>query len=509
MAKLSFDPNLSPLPEARELWNLGRRDESLALFRTAHKEQKNNISAILDAARALGSSYQIKDAERTLNKLRPHAKKIPVLNLMMGQVYREIRRPDKALEYFNKAIQVIPDSVDALVEAAQLLERSGRPEVALKRIHKALSIQPDSHLLQIFHARLLAQTSQQEEAIKLYESLLSLPNLTQGLRCRALHELARLLEPNNPAEAVQLIQEAHSRRIDSSSPLLGRGETSTQQALKLGNEVPKGFYKELRDQIPSSKQKKIIFQIGFARSGTTLLEKLLTQSGDIKDAEELDLFGLYIHPIATGTLKSYLRNDEESELAVQFLRQRYCSGMEEYLNASIDQHWILDKNPSNTVICSSLARIFPEAKFLVMLRDPRDTLLSTFFQYLPLNPESVSFIQWETLIQRYCDTMQAWIQLRDNLPADSWLECRYESLTANPAEELSRVYQWLGMPGTPDSQFSPSIQKFVSSPSYSEVAQPVHGKRIGRWRDPAYAKLFDAETQERLAPIMQQLQYEW
>ena len=62
------------------------------------------------------------------------------------------------------------------------------------------------------------------------------------------------------------------------------------------------------------------------------------------------------------------------------------------------------------------------------MRDPRDVIVSCYFQYLPPNPTSVSYLTWESTARRYAVDMGTWLRLRERLDASSWLEVRYEDV---------------------------------------------------------------------------------
>jgi hypothetical protein len=66
---------------------------------------------------------------------------------------------------------------------------------------------------------------------------------------------------------------------------------------------------------------------------------------------------------------------------------------------------LIDKNPSLTMFPPIAARIFPEMKFLVMLRDPRDVCLICFMQPLPINPITSAYLRIEDTIDEYAAVM--------------------------------------------------------------------------------------------------------
>src|SRR5690348_13507306 len=103
------------------------------------------------------------------------------------------------------------------------------------------------------------------------------------------------------------------------------------------------------------------------------------------------------------------------------LRTRYLDCMEAALNEPIGNRVHLDKNPTLTVVLCGLLRLFPEAKVLIALRDPRDVVVSCFMQYLPLNANSIYFLDLKRAAQRYANDIGLWLKLRDKI-ASPWLE---------------------------------------------------------------------------------------
>ena len=107
-------------------------------------------------------------------------------------------------------------------------------------------------------------------------------------------------------------------------------------------------------------------------------------------------------------------------------------------------------------------------------------MISSYFLFLPANPASVQFLDWETTARHYADFMQVWLKMRDVLPADGWLECRYEDMVANPEGETARVAAFLGVAGRETEPGRPSAT--VHSPNYATATQPVHSKSVARWQ---------------------------
>jgi hypothetical protein len=130
-------------------------------------------------------------------------------------------------------------------------------------------------------------------------------------------------------------------------------------------------------------------------------------------------------------------------------------------------------------------RLFPETQFLIALRDPRDVIVSCYFQYLPLNPTSVSYLTWESTTHRYALDMGVWLRLRGMLDAESWLEVRYEDLVRDLPAVTRHTLAFLKLPWeeTVLNYREHLAKKTVHSPTYLDVAKPLYGRPIGRWKN--------------------------
>jgi hypothetical protein len=91
-------------------------------------------------------------------------------------------------------------------------------------------------------------------------------------------------------------------------------------------------------------------------------------------------------------------------------------------------------------------RLFPDAKVLIALRDPRDIVISCFMQYLPLNPNSVCFLTLEAYRPPLRRGPRGLAQA-PRIIASPWLEVRYEDTVANLEHEARRALEFLGWPG--------------------------------------------------------------
>jgi hypothetical protein len=165
-------------------------------------------------------------------------------------------------------------------------------------------------------------------------------------------------------------------------------------------------------------------------------------------------------------------------------RRRYLRTMEWMLGEPIGQRLHLDKNPAYNLMIPVFLRLFPEARLLIALRDPRDVIVSCYLRYLPLNPVSVRFLTIERTAERYALDMLGWLKFRDMIAA-SWCEIRYEDAVADLEKQVHRALETLGLQWDDRvlSYHDRLRDKPVNSPSYEAVAQPLTTRRVARWRN--------------------------
>ena len=249
---------------------------------------------------------------------------------------------------------------------------------------------------------------------------------------------------------------------------------------------------------------------GHPRSGTTLLEQVLDSHPDAVSAEETHILHdeAYL-PLSRGfpqsaSILEVLDSAPPSVLRTS--RENYFRFTELFIGKAIGGRVLIDKNPALNVLIPAVVRLFPEAKFLIALRDPRDVCLSCFMQPLVLNPVSSAYLTLEGTVNQYVCVMGFWRSLLPKLPNPS-IEIRYEDLVSDLEKESRRVLEFLGV------TWDPTVLRFheharkkpVRSPSYVDVVNPVYQRAVGRWRN--YEPYLEPYL-KKLGPFLQALGYE-
>jgi hypothetical protein len=180
--------------------------------------------------------------------------------------------------------------------------------------------------------------------------------------------------------------------------------------------------------------------------------------------------------------------------------------MELSLGQPIGSRLLLDKNPTRNFLIPAFLRVFPEIKFIVALRDPRDVVLSCFMQPLPFDPFTESGLSLEKTAEDYVFTMSLWRTFAPLMPAP-YLQVRYEDMVDDLESVARKTLNFLGVAW--DNRvlgFSEHAQKkLVRSPTYADVTQPVYKRARGRWHN--YKKYLEPYL-DKLEPFAKAFGYE-
>ena len=184
-------------------------------------------------------------------------------------------------------------------------------------------------------------------------------------------------------------------------------------------------------------------------------------------------------------------------------QQRYLKSLLRENAARPEAEVLLDKNPSPTASLHLWLRLFPDLKVLIALRDPRDVIVSCFFQKQILNATNANFLSLERTARHFADLMDVWLRLRE-LGGFDWLESRYENVVSHLESEGRRVTEFLGLTWheRQANYQRTARKKFVFAPTYNDVTRPVHSRAVGRWQH--YAEAL-APIEQRLGPIAARL----
>jgi tetratricopeptide (TPR) repeat protein len=402
---------------------------------------------------------------------------------------------DESLKWAKRAVKMGPHGAKTYSLMANCYEKLHRIDEALEANRRAQMADPQNKYLKLLEAKLIARNGDDERARDILQKVVQAPGWRPERKTKVFSELGRILDKLKSYD--QAYDAFEQSGLEASrSPKAQRFNPGKRPAFinafvegLTEDRLKKWKPEDLNDDswIPA-------FLVGFPRSGTTMTEQILAAHSSIRTSDErpyLD-YVLFEWAKALGA-KSDLKvsKPDFGQMADQLdaemilkLRALYREKVEADQDTPIGSKIVIDKLPLNIMNIGLINLIFPEAKIIVALRDPRDCTLSCFMQDFELNSAMIHFLSLDRAVRFYTQVMGLWLHFRE-IVSLSHISVRYEDTVQNLEFEAKRLIDHLGLDWEPGIlQFHQRAkERVISTPSYVAVTEAVHTRAIGRWKN--------------------------
>lgn len=398
----------------------------------------------------------------------------------LASLYQAQRKFTKAKRLYREVIRQQPESVEALANLSSILEKAHQLEEARAFASQALEINPNHLVARLTLADIAARDGDFEEVLRILLPLLRIPQFSPVNRAVIEGKCAFAYEKSGDYQsAFSYFREANQVIYQHHEPVMRKPDMMySPEAVKRIEETIRDFnFSQASEEIRSP-----VFLIGFPRSGTTLLDQVLSSHSQITVLEEKpNLFEAFTKYPASEEGLTALKNISEPE--VKKLRRYYWANVNRELGTTKPADVIVDKLPLNAVALLHINRIFPSARIITALRDPRDCVFSCYQQRFGMNPAMFQLLDLDTAASYYDQVMRVITGVHD-AGVFAMHFVRYEQVVENFASEVNALIEFLGLPWE-DTLFDyRAIAKTrdINTPSASQVIQPLYTTSIGKWK---------------------------
>ncbi len=416
-------------------------------------------------------------------------------------------RHAEAIEACREALARFPNALDIRARLASVLEQKSLLEEARAEAEAVLQAQPGNDGAEFTLARIEARGGELAAARQRLETLLKRA-LPPARRSGVAGELAGILDRlGEPEAAFRAAERANEAALEMVPPAL-RGSTALPDRIRRC----RAFFAPERvagwGRAPDDGRDAPLFLVGFPRSGTTLTEQILSASGQVQASDEQPMVSLLLKELfqahGEANYPALLSGLEAGEIAR--LRARYWALAEKMCGPLDPGRRFLDKLPLNIVELGLIHRLFPEARVLVLLRDPRDVCLSCFMNQFVPNEAMIHFTDLARTGSLYAAVMGLWLYYREVLPLD-FHELRYEDLVEDFETRARGALEFFGLQWTDEVlDFHRHVGKRdVRTPSYRAIASGINRNAVARWT--RYRAQLEPILPE-LAPFVEAFGYE-
>jgi tetratricopeptide (TPR) repeat protein len=474
-----------------------------------------NLSAL-----RLENEGRLPEALLRLHRARQLAPRdVGTLNAL-GLCLHRLERPLEALEAFDALIAVDPTLAFAHANHGAALQATGRLDRAEESYRRALGLSPDHVVALTGLASIASRKGAHEEAAALAGAVVrQQPNLPDASMSLARAEIASgestaaetrmhnlLVDPRisqiEAADAWNLLGDILDARgavaeafdaYETCNAILGRAYAE-RYATSLGaTDFARGmtrYFQRARAadwarRTPAAANpygpRSHVFLVGFPRSGTTLLEVALAGSPDVVTLEEQEAL--------SAGVRRYLRDPQDldalaaaSEADLDEMRTAYWRAVRE-AGCEVAGKVFIDRYPLNTLKLPLIARLFPDAKILFAVRDPRDVVWSCYRRRFQMSAPMYQFLTLPGAAAFY-DAAMAFKAQFDTVAELDQCAVYHEALLADFEGEVKAICGFIGLEWRDAMRdvATRTSDRAIATPSTAQLARGLNSDGVGQWR---------------------------
>ncbi len=420
-----------------------------------------------------------------LNKFETHREK-NYLYYLKGCFFEEDLNFKLAIKSFNHSIKCDPNHINSYLKLFNLFESTNdikNLDITLKQAFKNIEIQNHKILfyyksIYLFRTKKYSLSNEvisnqnlidyfhndKEKLIRIFD----LQSKNNERLCDYNNSFKKIVARNQIIKSLEETKKFNKRTINEIFDKYKKFYTKTNISLICKNEKFKDY-------------NRLVFLVGFPRSGTTLLDSILRTHSKITVLEEQpyllnERHNFFINNNNNLNALLNITNEQKSTI-----RNNYLENINFYNSNNI----FIDKFPLSIIEIGFIRCIFPDAKIILALRHPCDVVLSCFFSLFKTNDAMINFLDWEDTIDFYNNVFDLFYYLERELNFDFY-KIKYENVVNDFKFNISGLLKYIGLKYEEKLiNFNSTAKKRskIFTPSYSQVINPLYKTSIGRWKN--------------------------
>lgn len=473
---------------SRLAYDFKNHQKEVELLTKAFELEPQNLLFLVYLARAYVLTGQHNQSAQLLEKAENFNSHTAETADLMANTYNRLCLYEKATRWFEQLIQLDQKNPAAYFNLASSQKFCGNFSGAKDSYEKAIAINP-SYIKA--HAALtsLGGITIDNNHIKRLEDLL--------LKTTNLDELLTV------AHALSKEYEALNRFSDSFSVLTkakGKKRTAINYQFSLHDHLFSeltNYYNQLDIKATNNEKVTNIFVVGMPRTGTTLVERILSNHQRVATGGELFQFSQAVKMQINDQshhfiLPEYLKKFSQIDLNV--LGSVYRNNTSYLLH---EKSILVDKLPLNALYAGLIMQALPSARVICLDRNPLDTITSNFRQLFSFHDHTFSYSLDLEDCTNYCIAFKKLMTLLQEKFPKQFLLINYENLVSHPDSAVEQLLDFCQLEWDADCTQIEKNSKPVATASAVQVRQPISPKGIGQWQN--YALHLNAVKEKLIA----------
>jgi tetratricopeptide (TPR) repeat protein len=450
----------------------GRAAEAIPILRQALQLKPDDARVHDSLGLACLAAGRVPDALASFEAAAAAQPDVAAFRCHLASALEQVGRDEAAIHAYRWALRLAPDLVEALVGLGRVLQQVGDFDLASPCFERAIALEPRqaAPYLRLVSGRKVSAADR--PLLERMTGLLHEGGLTEQDALNLHYALGKALDDLADYErAMHHFDEANSiavRRLR----LSGRAFDRRQHAVNV-DRIIATFRADFftRHSTLGSSSERPVFILGMIRSGTTLVEQILSSHPRIGAGGELRFWG------EKAPLLSQVAAGRFSRTAARRLADDYEALLRDL---APDASLVTDKMPTNFLLIGLIRLIFPRARIIHCRRNAVDTCLSIYVTpYADMTDFAHDRGNIVAYYRQYERLMTHWRQL---LSPDRFLEIEYERLVAERETVTRQMVAFCGVEWDDRCLRHEHNPRLIRTPSKWQARQPIYTGSVARWR---------------------------
>ena len=455
---------------AETLYYLEKPQEALLAINRAIQLNANDPKAHFVAGNALMSIAERDQAKKAFQKTISLDPNHDFAHNNLGSLYEADNQLKEAKEAYKTAIQVNEGNVVALNNLATLCIAEGDIKKAIELLNKAISIHPN-YIFAHNSLSALKKYKKGDPHIRILKSLL------KDIDKMPIEDRIKLHFNLGKVHADLKEYDRAFYHYHSSNKLNRSTYEYDEGAIQKTAKDIKFIYSKISLKKSKASQNNLpvpIFVVGMPRSGSTLIEQILSSHSKVHSGGELPILGELVNKLI-GDFPNDVKKISDND--IKLIGVEYIKSIQK-LNP--DAHLIVDKMPGNFQYAGLISKILPQAFIINTHRNPMDCCVSNFTQLFQHTiPYTNDLGELGRYFNIYSAMMDHW---RSVLPDGVLYDISYEDVVNNLEEEARKLIDFVGIEWEEKCLSFHKNATIVKTASAAQVRKPIYKTSVEKWR---------------------------
>ena len=385
----------------------------------------------------------------------------------LANTYKELGRFSDSEKCFKKSLKVNSNFVIGYFNLGILFKDLGRLDEALTMFERTVELKPNYAEAHRHLASVKSYKSKDIQFLKMLEEFKNNRN-SDELKYHLGFALGKALgDLGDYSNSYKYYKQANILRKKTLNYDFNKDKLVFEEVKKSHNALAKNT---LKHQI-RKEDIQPIFIVGMPRSGTTLIEQIISSHSRVEGCGELPFVSKFGNHLARGLLNI-------SQDSITTFREKYLSKI---IKLSNNRKFITDKMPHNFLYIALILSAFPNSKIINVQRNPAAICWSNYSNFFARESLGYSFSLDDVIefFKLYSNLMKSWI----NYYPYNILNVNYDLLTKNPEKETIDLINFLDLDWDEKCLQPQNNQRIVSTTSNVQVRKKIFQGSSNFWRN--------------------------